>query len=293
MASQTGVSQFRQNIADFSGKGFDLTLSATPLNSVLVWNINFLYSYNTDKIDRYLLAPSGIKRYITNISSNPIEGKSWSSVFAYKWNGLNPATGDPQGFVGGVSSVDYAKLTTPSSVDDIQYMGPGRPTHFGGLRNTFTYKRFSLSFNMTYELGFYFMRSSVNYSNIITASSNYGIMSLVHGDLAMRWQKPGDELTTNVPSFTYPASTARDEFYTYSNLLVEKGDHVRLRDLQFSYDFNLASAKNSPVKNARIYLYANNIGILWRANKYGIDPNAATGMPAPFSISVGVNVDFK
>lgn len=293
VATQTGVSQFRQNIADLSGKGLDFTLSATPINSSLTWNITFLYSYNTDRIDRYLLAPSGIKRYITNISSSPFEGKSWSSVFAYKWNGLNPVTGNPQGFVGGVSSVDYSKLTTPSSVDDIQYMGPGRPTHFGGLRNTFTYKRFSLSFNMTYELGFYFRRNSVNYSNIITASSNYGIMSLVHGDLAMRWQKPGDELTTNVPSFTYPASTARDEFYTYSSLLVEKGDHVRLRDLQFSYDLSLTSLKNSPVKNARIYLYANNIGILWRANKYGIDPNAVTGMPAPFSISAGVNVDFK
>jgi TonB-linked SusC/RagA family outer membrane protein len=293
VATQTGVSQFRQNIADFSGKGIDLSLSATPIHSDLIWNINFLYSYNTDRIDRYLLAPSGIKRYITNISSNPYEGKSWSSLFAYKWNGLNPTTGDPQGFVAGATSVDYAKLTTPTSVDDIQYMGPGRPTHFGSLRNSFSYKRFSLSFNISYELGYYFRRNSVNYSNIITASSTYGDLNLVSGDLAKRWQNPGDELITNIPSFTYPANSARDEFYTYSSLLVEKGDHVRLRDLQFSYDLNLGSIKTSPVKNAKIYLYANNIGILWRANQYGIDPNAVTGMPAPFSLSAGINIDFK
>jgi hypothetical protein len=172
-------------------------------------------------------------------------------------------------------------------------MGPGRPTHFGSLRNSFSYKRFSLSFNISYELGYYFRRNSVNYSNIITASSTYGDLNLVSGDLAKRWQNPGDELITNIPSFTYPANSARDEFYTYSSLLVEKGDHVRLRDLQFSYDLNLGSIKTSPVKNAKIYLYANNIGILWRANQYGIDPNAVTGMPAPFSLSAGINIDFK
>lgn len=293
VASQTGVSQFRQNIADLSSKGIDFSLSATPIRSAINWNIAFLYSYNTDKIDRYLLAPTTIKRYITNINSNPMEGKSWSSIFAYRWNGLNPATGDPQGLLNGANSVDYAKLTTPASVDEIQYIGPGRPTHFGSLRNSVAYKGFTLSCNITYELGFYFRRNSVNYTNIITASAGYGNPTLVSGDLGLRWQKPGDELVTNVPSFNYPANSARDEFYTYSSLLVEKGDHIRLRDIQFSYDLNLSGIKNSPIKNARLYLYANNVGILWRANHYGIDPNAVSGMPAPFSLSAGINVDFK
>jgi TonB-linked SusC/RagA family outer membrane protein len=293
VATQTGITQFRQNIADMSGKGVDVTVSATPVNRLIKWNITALYSYNTDRIDRYFLTAAGVKRYVTNINVTPYEGRSWSSVFAYKWNGLNPATGDPQGFVGGVSSVDYTKLTNPTSTDEIEYVGAGRPTHFGSIRNTFSYKRLSLSFNMTYELGFYFRRNSVNYTNVVSSTTNYGIATIVHGDLANRWQKPGDELTTNIPSFIYPVNSARDEFYTYSMALIEKGDHLRLRDIQLSYDLNLLGYKNSPVRNARLYLYANNIGILWRANKYGIDPNAVTGIPAPFAISAGVNVDFK
>ena len=293
VASQTGVSQFRQNIADISGQGIDFTLSATPVKTNLVWEINFLYSYNTDRIDRYLLAPSSIKRYVENITSNPVQGKPWSAIYAFKWNGLNPSTGDPQGFVSGSSSTDFTKLVSPGTTADISYIGPGRPTHFGSIRNNFSYKHFGLSCNIVYEMGYFYRRSSVNYANTFSGSLNYGNYTLAHGDLAKRWQKPGDELTTNVPSLVYPAVSARDEFYTYSEVLVEKGDHIRLRDIQAYYDINLTKQKSSPFRNARVYLYANNIGIIWRANHSGIDPDAVTGMPAPFSLSAGVNIDFK
>lgn len=293
VASQTGVTQFRQNLADISGKGIDLTLSATPIKSTFNWNIVFLYSYNTDRIDRYLLAPSSIKRYVENTTSNPVEGKPWSAIYAFQWNGLNPSTGDPQGFESGASSSDYTKLVAPATTADIKYIGPGRPTHFGSLRNNFVYKHFGLSFNIVYELGYYYRRSSVNYANTFSGSLNYGNYNLAHGDLAKRWQRAGDELVTNVPSQVYPANSSRDEFYTYSETLVEKGDHIRLRDIQLYYDLDFAKQKSVPFRNARVYLYANNVGIVWRANHSGIDPNAVAGMPAPFSLAVGVNIDFK
>lgn len=293
VASQTGVNQFRQNIANISGKGIDLTLSATPIKSALNWNIVFLYSYNTDRIDRYLLAPSSIKRYVENTTSNPVEGKPWSAIYAFKWNGLNPSTGDPQGFVSGVSSSDYTKLVAPASTGDISYIGPGRPTHFGSLRNNFVFKNIGLSFNIVYELGYYYRRSSVNYANTFSGSLNYGNYNLAHGDLAKRWQKAGDEILTNVPSLVYPSNSSRDEFYTYSETLVERGDHIRLRDIQLYYDLDFAKQKSLPFRNARVYLYANNVSILWRANHSGIDPNAVTGMPSPFSLAAGVNIDFK
>ena len=35
-------------------------------------------------------------------------------------------------------------------------------------------------------------------------------------EFAQRWQKPGDELKTNVPSVIYPANSLRDNFYDYS-----------------------------------------------------------------------------
>jgi hypothetical protein len=42
----------------------------------------------------------------------------------------------------------------------------------------------------------------------------------------------------------------------------------------------------------RIYVYANNLGILWRANNKGIDPDYVSGIPNPKTIAAGLKIDF-
>jgi hypothetical protein len=95
-----------------------------------------------------------------------------------------------------------------------------------------------------------------------------------------------------VPSLRIVNDLYRDEFYTNSDVVVEKGDHIRLQDIQFSYDFRKQQVKKMPIQSIRLYLYANNIGILWRANKYGIDPDNVSGIPDPLTLSAGIKVEF-
>ena len=97
----------------------------------------------------------------------------------------------------------------------------------------------------------------------------------------------------------YPDNGLRDAFYQNSNILVEKGDHIRLQDIQLSYDFNKHQLGKFPVKALRLYVYANNIGILWKANKYGIDPDfvpssggVGSNFPNPRTFAAGAKVDF-
>ncbi|MDQ2719434.1 MAG: hypothetical protein M3Z26_06675 [Bacteroidota bacterium] len=42
----------------------------------------------------------------------------------------------------------------------------------------------------------------------------------------------------------------------------------------------------------QLFLYLNNVGILWKANKLGIDPDYGMGLPAPRSISIGIKANF-
>ncbi|MFX9008153.1 hypothetical protein ABTN33_19800, partial [Acinetobacter baumannii] len=65
MAPQTGVSQFRQNIANQQTKGVDITLNAHIIKSPINWNTQFLFSYNADEITRYLVRPGQVKAYVT------------------------------------------------------------------------------------------------------------------------------------------------------------------------------------------------------------------------------------
>jgi hypothetical protein len=113
-----------------------------------------------------------------------------------------------------------------------------------------------------------------------------------HADYEKRWKTPGDENQTFVPSLIYGASVNRSTFYKYSDVLIEKGDHVRLQDLQISYQFNKSEKKWLPMNQVRVYVYANNLGIIWRANDKGIDPDFISGMPNPRTIAAGLKIDF-
>jgi len=225
----------------------------------------------------------------------PNLGKPVYGLYAYKFGGLDPQTGNPIGFVNGVASQDYATITTNTPISDLVYVGPARPTYFGGLNNRFNFKGFSLAVQINYKLGYYFMAPTIDYSGI----SPFGSAVLrVNRDYNIRWQKPGDEKTTNVPSMVYPFDPARDEFYQYSTANVQNAGNIRLQDISLSYDFNKSVYHKLPFSNLQVFAYANNVAILWKANHVGLDPDAVPSpgdnstMPSPRSISIGVKGTF-
>jgi hypothetical protein len=75
-------------------------------------------------------------------------------------------------------------------------------------------------------------------------------------------------------------------------VLIEKGDHIRLQDIQLSYQLNKKENRWLPMNQLRIYMYANNLGIIWKANDKGIDPDHISGIPNPRTIAAGVRIDF-
>ncbi len=116
-----------------------------------------------------------------------------------------------------------------------------------------------------------------------------------HADYAQRWQKPGDEVNTDVPSFVYPYPTnnLRDLFYNQSTVLVEKGDHIRLQYINLSYSLGKKILNRLSMKSFQVSLYINNVGILWRANDKDIDPDAALiDFPTPRSYAFAVRAGF-
>jgi hypothetical protein len=138
-------------------------------------------------------------------------------------------------------------------------------------------------------LGYVFRRTSIDYTTLFTG------ISPGHPDYDRRWQNPGDELHTNVPSLPIPdlaTIQSRDNFYQNSEILVENGDLVRLQDVQLTYDLSRAGHPKLPMEQLRLYVYANNFGILWKANHSGIDPDFVSSMPNPRSLALGIKASF-
>jgi TonB-linked SusC/RagA family outer membrane protein len=282
-----GITSYKVNVANNTGHGLDVTLNVRPVDRVFKWYASFLFSYATDQVTRYLVPGTNILGYVGALNTRnalPLEGKPVFAVYSYKWAGLDPATGSPRGYLpDGTISTDYAALQNVKPAD-LLYNGPARPPFFGSFRHSFSYKNVTLSANLAYAFGYYFHRPSINYSTLFTTWSG-------NSDYALRWQKPGDEQNTNVPSLVYPANPARDQFYNGSAATVEKGDHIRLQDISISYDLNHAFWRKTPFTSLRLYVYANNLAILWRANHAGIDPEYPV-LPPQRTIAMGIKAGF-
>lgn len=277
----TGVSSIRKNIADMKGHGLDLSLNANIINRRLVWNSSFLLSYNKvaitsakDEITASSLVSSGSALIL------PVIGQSPYTIASFKWGGLNPQNGNPIGYLAGEPSEDYTEIVSKIDWGDIVIHGSAVPDLYGGLRNTFRYNRVGLSFNITYKMLYYFRKKALNYSSLFASG-------FATDDYASRWEKPGDEKLTSVPSMVYPANSRRDVFYGQSSVNVERGDQIRLQDIRLSYDF-----EHIRMLEIELYLYANNLGLLWKKNKAHLDPDSYQTYPQPTTWSLGCKINF-
>lgn len=277
------------NYASIKGNGWDVQLTTKNFDRRFKWSTRFLFSYNTDKVTHYggSNPPTQLVSYGSGANGFviPNEGKPVYGIYSFKWAGLDGATGDPQGYINDTISKNYTALTSPATVKDIQYNGPARPVFFGGVMNTFSWKHFTLFVNISYKLDYYFRRTSINYYNLFNFYQG-------NKDYYARWQNKGDEKTTQVPSLVYPANYSRDIFYTNSAVLVEKGGNIRLQDINLSYDINERLVRRWHISNFQLYVYINNVGILWRANKEGLDPDYPLAIPAERSYAIGIRTNF-
>lgn len=290
LATQTGFTNFLSNSASMRTRGLDLSLTSQNLTGNFKWSTNFIFSTLKDKIIKYDVVQTAT--LIQTVTGQvPIQGQSLYGIYSYKWAGLDPVNGDPQGYLIGQVSKNYTAIINNYKPDSLVYKGNSRPGIFGSLRNDFSYKGFNLSFNIVYKFNYYIRKPSLslNYQDLLGLYQN--------SDYALRWQKPGDELMTSVPSLVYPSNTARNTFYQYSEALVRRGDHIRLQDIRLGYDVPKNLIRNNLIRKVQVYSYASNLGILWRANKNGIDPDnygflGSHALPNPFTIAFGLNATF-
>ncbi|WP_460677815.1 SusC/RagA family TonB-linked outer membrane protein [Mucilaginibacter koreensis] len=281
-APSTGISSFTGNNANTLTHGADLTINTRIIDRTIQWNTTLLLSYVKDRVTEY--ATAQLNASTIGLIGYPIQGNPLYAIYSYPWAGLDPLTGDPQGILNGQVSKDYAAILSNASAGTIVYNGSARPTTFGAFRNTITYRNFSLSANISFRLGYYFRRSSVNYTSVLSGLGG-------SGDYALRWQQPGDESHTQIPSLPAAIDNNRDGFYALAETLVGKADHIRLQDINFSYDLSGIRLKKLAIRHLQLYLYANNLALLWKANSFGVDPDYQTG-PPPKTIAAGFKLDF-
>ncbi|WP_312339339.1 SusC/RagA family TonB-linked outer membrane protein [Sphingobacterium sp.] len=285
IAPQTGLIQYKGNVADTEVEGFDLSLTSKNLTGAFQWQSVFNFSKAKDKVIHYLVKQASNFSYMTTNYLNPYEGFPQSALFSFPYAGLDNE-GNPIGYLNGVASKDYSAILNNKDLENIQFHGPRIPPFFGSFRNDFSYGRLYASFNIMYQFGGYFRRISLSntdlYSPTATGAAIY--------DYDKRWQQAGDEVSTSVPALIYPTNSSRSNLYAYSTALVEKSDIVRLQDIQIGW--RLIDYFRW-MKSLDLTFVVDNVGILWRANKQGLDPNIyQSAYPVPRQFSLRLKTTF-
>ena len=279
-------SNFKVNYADMVTRGLDVKVNAALLKGDLNWNVSALYSYVSNRVGNFVNNTVLTANAYLSTRRVPTEGKSLDALYALPWNGLSSVDGLPVVYINGQESRDYRNYF--QKYDPTQLLGVGVTVapNFLRLQNQFRFKGFSLGAIVASRWGHVFRRSSMYPgSELIYPGPGY------HRDYSDRWQKPGDEQITIVPAAVDKVDLNLINTTKYSEALIEKADVIKLQQINLAYDLADKWAAKAGLVNCSLFANLNNVGILWRANRLGLDPDfPRADYPAPFHFSLGLRL---
>jgi TonB-linked SusC/RagA family outer membrane protein len=276
----TGFTSFIDNIGKIENKGFELTLTGTPVKTKdFSWNLSFNISRNKNKV---LKLPGG-----KDIASSPFllrEGYDFRTFYVREWAGVDPATGDPQWWV----DSSHTNKTSNYNAAKRQLIGSASPKYYGGLTSSFNYKGIELQADFVYNYGNLVRDRWVTYAidGAFPDLNKYAIN-------LQRWQKPGD--VTNVPKYEFGSTNNSNAF---STRFLNKGDFIRLRNVTVGYNLSNALVSKIGIAGLRVYVRGTNLWTKTYDKNLTIDPeqgvNSSSNLNVFYtkSLTAGVNLTF-
>ncbi len=225
------------NYADMEAQGAEAVIGGTIIRKTdWSWRSNMTFGYNTTKITNARNQP--IIFDLVKAEGGNTVGYPVNSLFSIKYSGLSHETGIPT-FINEKGEVSPDVYLQDEGISNLVFEGPVDPKFTGGFSNTFNYKSFSLNIFLTYQAG----NKIRLYPAFKTAYSDFDAMPKEFLD---RWEMPGDELITNVPSILdayqryLVAGTGASPYnnYNYSTERVADGGFVRLKTVSLTYNFD-------------------------------------------------------
>ena len=281
------TNQYKNN-GEISNKGIALNLNSNLIQTKgFTWDADLNLTYNNNKVVTYdnpndentiwVVRNTG-ESYNAGLGNlNYIIGEDMSSILALRWAGLSE-DGTPQVYNENDEIIGYETVINDKNI--FINAGKTNPPVYGGFTNTFRYKNLSLSVLLTYKFGHVFRRpgGSVDWYTSQTAFQK----AEFHEDIKNRWQNPGDEEITDVPRIpdsdiigSYEAISNYSNFYRFSDLLVEDASYIKIRQVSLAYALQKETLNKIkiPFEQLRFTAQVRNLGMLWTANKYNIDPD--------------------
>ncbi|SDF00919.1 SusC/RagA family TonB-linked outer membrane protein [Chitinophaga filiformis] len=271
LLSITGGSGIRTNLpATIQNTGFEISLNTTNVKNK---NITWTSSFNLTIPRNKLLGYKGIDVAV----KDEFVGKPLGVIKVYHLLGVDKNTG-----LYTVADRNGKATSMPdASLDKTVYIDQN-PKYYGGVQNSFVYKRISLDFLFQFVKQLAGNGIFGNYLPGATPSNE--VTSVLD-----RWQKKGDDKPIQKFS-TDPSLSSKWQLANQSDKAYSNASYVRLKNISISYQLPTLLISKAKLQTARIYLQSQN---LLTITKYiGGDPEnrSLRGIPPLKMITVGIQV---
>jgi TonB-linked SusC/RagA family outer membrane protein len=276
-----------ENIGQIQSHGFELSVQSDNIRSRnFTWSTNFNFAYNQNKVT----ATNSLNNDLFGGSSIARPGQPLGAYYLIRWVGVNPETGwamfldangnkkmfnpsapAPSRWTDEKGSSVVSAITANDRVvlsDKTPY-----PKYYGGMTNNFSFRGIDLSFDLQYALGVWI------YNQTLQGLMGYTSVTNKSTDILNAWSAPGQ--ATDVPKLYWNDN----QWSQTSTRWLEKGDFVRIRNVQLGYNLPKSLLSGAKFTNLRLYAQVQN---LYTFTGYkGIDPEAnANG-----NTNIGLGID--
>lgn len=279
----TGFSSITDNIGKMRNKGVEIELSSTNIDrNDFLWTTAFNLSHNKNEVIKL----ADVSEYYTDSYYIVKEGYSLGTIALREYAGVDPENGKPMYYSNVLVDGERSReiVYDPNEAVSVPEANI-YPKVSGGLTNTFRYKMFDLSFNLSYSLGGHSYDSGM-WAIQDDGYSSYAPKSV---ELRRRWQKPGD--ITDVPRYVNG-----QEFggYWHSSRGIHSTDHLRLKSLILGVNAPRKWLNPVGLSMARIYFSGTNLLTWAKYDQYDPELQGTVGFDIPplKTFSVGLEVEF-
>lgn len=282
LSRTSGFASATRNIGTLKNEGVELNLNVIPVQTKnFKWEIDFNFANNKNTV---VELPGGAD--IANGNFIIRQGVPLNSFFLREWAGVDPANGDPLWYA---DNARGTKTNVYPGVAARVLAGNAQPKYFGSLSNTITFKNFTLSAQLYYNYGNMVYDTWGSYYT----GAGFGATFNKVARVLDRWQKPGD--VTDIPKYIY---NGNKNFQSGSTFYLQKGDFVRLREIQLGYNLPKEVLAKAGISSANFYVRGTNLFTWVKDKNLAFDPEQGTGSASnlnvfiPKTVTVGLSVAF-
>ena len=301
---ETGFVSTNINWASMVNKGVEISLSTRNVATKnFSWYTNLNFAYNNNKV---------LREAIPEAQTIPgREGYPVDAIFAIKTAGLDeegyPLFYDKEGKK--VTLKELYRLQDPFGLgftvnSDVtpaeersfySYIGSQDTPYTGGLINTFSYKNWELTANLSFNLGGY-VRTTPSYNFI-----NFDRGQNVNSDILDRWTPENTDgrlpalITSEKRADEYYWYDQKSEIYKNLDIWVKKLNYFRLQNLRLGYRLPEKMIKSLGMGSASVAIEGRNLLVFGSSYKNFLDPESMYNPyapPIPKSITFSLNLNF-